>query len=350
MKQRQLKHLYVHIPFCASICTYCDFERYVCTNSVKSKYIKTLIKELFTNCHGCKFDTIYVGGGTPNCLNDKQLAKLLNALHACASDKCEFSIECNPEFLTLSQAKLLQRFGVNRVSIGAQTTNSMVLKRFNRQHGFIDVKKAVEHLRQCQITNISLDFVYGYEEISLTDINGAINFIHEYAIPHVSFYALELKPHALLTKTITKLDDTLSERDLRHIIKRLADMGYQRYEVSNWCLQKRFQCQHNLAYWLTKDWCGIGLGACGYTYPNYYVNTGNVSKWSREFKHYTLSDHYFQTLMMGLRLTKGLDLRKQSFLHAYNHFKKQLHDVRIKNHHLVANNINLLDNILVDII
>jgi oxygen-independent coproporphyrinogen-3 oxidase len=153
-------------------------------DKVVDAYIQRVIKEV--NNIKNKLSTIYIGGGTPNCLSDGQLNLLLK--HACAklNNKYEFTIELNPELVTEQQAMILKANGVNRVSIGVQTTNNAILHKFNRQHSLKHVIKAIDNLHKVGINNINLDFMYGFNELKTKDINNAIQFIKTHNIKHVS--------------------------------------------------------------------------------------------------------------------------------------------------------------------
>jgi oxygen-independent coproporphyrinogen-3 oxidase len=180
----KIEHLYIHIPFCKNICAYCDFVRQLKEDKIANAYIKRVIDEVKRITH--KLTTIYIGGGTPNCLDNKQLNLLLKHARMKLNDKYEFTIELNPEFVTMQQAMILKANGVNRVSIGAQTTNNTILYRFNRQHSLKHVIQAISNLKKVGINNINLDFMYGFNEMKKNDITNAIDFIKTYKIKHVS--------------------------------------------------------------------------------------------------------------------------------------------------------------------
>jgi oxygen-independent coproporphyrinogen-3 oxidase len=149
-------------------------------------YVNKIIKELQTKAQLHQFDTIYVGGGTPNSLDDDLLILLLRTLGKYLSKHYEFTIECNPEHLTLTQAHLLNANKVNRVSIGMQTTNNTLLTKFRRHHTLNDVKNAVSNLRKVGIENISIDLIYGFNELTNADLHNTIKFIKTMQIPHIS--------------------------------------------------------------------------------------------------------------------------------------------------------------------
>jgi oxygen-independent coproporphyrinogen-3 oxidase len=227
------RHLYIHIPFCKNICTYCDFVRFKnCENKIDS-YLKKIIKDIDTQVSAKTLDSIYIGGGTPNCLTIPQLKLLLKKCAQFIHKKTEFTIECNPEFVSHAQAKLFQSCGVNRISLGAQTTNNLILKKYGRKHTVQDLVTAIKILQKNKLTNLSLDFIYGFNELTNKDLQKSIDFIEEHKIPHVSFYALELKAKAIITHNSYQINELQSDTQLAYIIKHLDAKKYHRYEVSN---------------------------------------------------------------------------------------------------------------------
>ncbi|MDR1234917.1 MAG: radical SAM protein [Mycoplasmataceae bacterium] len=347
----RVKHLYIHIPFCKSVCTYCDFVRFVSDETNIKKYIDKIIKEIKTKCRPNQFETIYIGGGTPNYLNNKTLNHLLGNLNKyLQAKKYEFTIECNPEHLTYEQALVLKKNKINRVSLGVQTVNNNILIKYKRQHTFNNVKLAITNLHKANINNISCDLIYGFNELTNKDIKQAVQFIMNECIRHVSWYALELKNNSILNNQKYQLNDTLIEKQLAYVIKCMNDIKYQRYEVSSWSINKKYQSMHNKAYWLSNDWKAIGLGACGFENKVYYENIGNIKEWKPKKTIYTKQDYYFQIMLMGLRLKEGLNLNRKMHKDAYLFYKDKLEYVHITNNHLISDNLNLLDNTLQELI
>jgi oxygen-independent coproporphyrinogen-3 oxidase len=224
------KHLYIHIPFCKSICTYCDFKRFVCNKKDINEYTTKIISEINKKYKDCKFESIYIGGGTPNYLDDQTLSSLLSTLSKLQGKNCEFTIECNPEFVTQNQSAILKTHGVNRISLGVQTVNNKILSKYNRHHTKKDVIKAIKFLRANNIENISVDFMYGFNETSLSDLKKDIVFLKKYKIPHCSFYSLEIKSGSVLNKQNYKLDEDKVQEQLEYIVDH---MPLNRYEVSS---------------------------------------------------------------------------------------------------------------------
>lgn len=350
---QKIKSLYLHIPFCKSICSYCDFVRTVPKSSCEvHQYVEYVINEIKKQCKNRRFSTIYIGGGTPNSLNNYELERLLSCCCKHLTRFYEFTIECNPEFITDEQVAIFKKYHINRISLGVQSLNNDILKDFNRKHTADDVKKALTILRNHHINNISCDFIYGYNRMTTQDIVNNIKFIINSQIPHVSFYSLELKENSCLTKTGYTENEELIDQQLKLIVNEMQKYKYYRYEVSNWCVNKKYQCQHNLTYWKSLNWKAIGYGAYGFENPIYYWYIKQKNKIVKKVIKYQKRDYYFQIFMMGLRLTSGIDLSIKDNLLAYHFFKKLIpHNlVSIKNHHLIAKNINQIDNILIELI
>ena len=348
----KVKSLYIHIPFCKSICTYCDFVRQIPkSQSQEDKYVDLICSQINREVKN-KFKTIYIGGGTPNSLSLDNLKKILKICKKNKSFNCEFTIEANPEFISLKQVKLFKQYGVNRISLGVQSTNETINKNFNRKHSLNDVCDAIRLLKKHNINNISLDFIYGYELMSFKDIQNDIDFVVNNKIPHVSFYSLEVKNNSILAKQNYHENELIIEEQLAFIIKKMHDNNFIRYEVSSWCINKKYQSKHNLCYWNTNDWKAIGLGAYGLEKMNYYHYKGNIEKMRKIDNFYTLKKYYFHVLMMGFRLASGLNLKNQLHKKAFNYFKDKIDKdlITIKNHHVAAKNINQIDEILISII
>ena len=231
--KNKVDSLYIHIPFCKSICTYCDFVREVvkCQRQ-EDDYIIKICSQINKECKH-KFKTIYIGGGTPNSLSDTNLNLLLSTCKKIKAKDCELTVECNPEFINNNQANIFKKFGVNRISLGVQTLNKKINKIFNRKHSNQDVINAIKILRKNNIENISLDFIYGYDLLKLKDIENNVKFIVNNKIPHSSFYSLEIKENSILAKQKYQINDELIDSQFKYIIDMMKKYKYQRYEVSN---------------------------------------------------------------------------------------------------------------------
>jgi oxygen-independent coproporphyrinogen-3 oxidase len=229
----KLKHLYIHIPFCKNICTYCDFKRFVSNENEMTEYIQHVVQELKHKYKQNKFMTIYIGGGTPNFLSTANLKYLLSNISPYLLPKAEFTIECNPEFVNKEQCKLFKLYKVNRISLGVQSQNQKILKLFHRNHTNQNVIDAIKNLRLSGIYNISVDFIYGFNEYTNNDIKQDILFLSRNKIPHVSFYSLEVKPGSIIYKQKYHTNDEHIENQFKYIINTLEKNKFHRYEISS---------------------------------------------------------------------------------------------------------------------
>lgn len=347
------KHLYIHIPFCKNICTYCDFRRIQTSNfELVKKYCDDIINQLKFSSFKNQYSTIYIGGGTPNYIPNEILDYFLNEIKYFLNINIdyEFTIECNPEFLTISQAEIFAKNFINRVSIGAQILNPKILKIINRKHSIDDIKNAIHNCRLNNINNINLDFIYNLPYMKNLDIDNIIEFIKSNKIPHISFYALELKENSILTRKKHVLNELLDEEQFFYIKESLEKIGYKRYEISNWSMEEKYNSKHNMAYWLSESWKGIGDGAHGFENNIIYKINMNKNKYDIELEKLNKKDYYFQILMMGLRIIDGINLNIPKYNNAYIYFKNKIKNCIIVNNKLKCNNIDLLDDILIGLL
>lgn len=349
------QYLYIHIPFCKEICSYCDFERIKISNSDSriDKYIDMVINQLHKECELKQFKTIYLGGGTPNMLSNDQLEKLLSELNKYinTSKHYEFTIECNPEFVNKEQVSIFKKNGINRVSLGVQSTNNKILKQIERNHTIEDAQNAINVLYEVGIENVSCDFIYALENITEQDIADSIQFIVYNNIKHVSYYALEVKPGSKLAKQGFIVDEEVEADNLEYINEFLEINGYKRYEVSNWALDEKYESMHNKAYWLTEDWKAIGYSASGFENKVMYKYEGDILNCKINKHKLTTAELYLQVLMMGLRLVKGIDvINNKRNSEAYATYFDDIVSCYIRDGHLRVKNLNLLHETLVNIV
>lgn len=349
------KHLYIHIPFCKKICTYCDFCRIkIAENDPNIDiYIGKVIDAVKSESEFNQYQTIYLGGGTPNFLSDNQLKLLLSTLkpYLDTNNAYEFCLECNPEFITYSQAQIFMANGINRISLGVQTTNNDILKSLERTHTIEDVNNAIQILHEVGIDNISCDFIYAIEKLTEDDIINSIEFIIKNNIKHVSYYALEIKPGSILAKQNYIVDEEIEANQLEYINNALELNGFKRYEVSNWSVSKQYESLHNKAYWLTNDWKAIGYGASGFENKNMYKWEGSILEWQKDSHTLTTAELYTQVLMMGLRLVEGIEvIKNKRNSEAYATYFDDIINCYIRDGYLIVKNLNILHETLVNII
>lgn len=316
--------LYVHVPFCTSICFYCDFAHVVYQKNLVQQWLHALSAQLSHMKINHQLKTIYVGGGTPGCLHDDELAALLQMLDPYCHEVQEYTVECNPESLTLEKAALLAKHGVNRVSLGMQSADDRLLASIGRHHTFADTCRAVSLLKQAGIHNISLDLMYSLPDQTMKDLQDSIAGAIALEPTHLSLYSLTVEKNTVFgRKGIQSLDDDTEADMYEYICRELPRHGYRQYEISNFCLDG-YESRHNLAYWHYDDFYGVSCGASGKEGLLRYDNEKNLMRYlqnpmTRNEIHLDRQDAQFEMIMMSLRLKKGLDLSayQHRFHHAY---------------------------------
>ena len=308
----KVKSLYIHIPFCNKICDYCDFTKLQYFRNFASKYLDALKEEL--ESYKIKdLKTIYVGGGTPTALEDDLFEELLKIINAYTDKVEEYTFEANPESLSLDKIKLLKAYGVNRVSLGVQTTDDKILKMVNRDHSFEQVKSAIKNLKEVGIDDINVDLILGLPHTSEKILKKDIQNVLSLDIKHISCYGLTVNPHTVLFNkgfkepegdVLRKLYDTVEQE--------LVKNGFVHYEVSNWA-KPGYQSEHNLTYWRNEQYFGCGLGASGYIGETRYKNTVNLYQYLdrvfvNEKELVSEKDKRTYQIMLNLRTIEGLDV------------------------------------------
>ena len=313
MRTNKVNSLYIHIPFCESICDYCDFAKLQYFHFLADKYLVALEKELNDRVDNHELKTIYIGGGTPTSLDDAQFEALLKMVEPYSKNVEEYTVEANPESLTLSKITLLKKYGVNRLSIGVESTDDLILRSINRKHTFDDVKKAVELARENGINNINLDLIIGLPNVSEKMLEKDIANILSLNPNHVSCYSLTVHEHTVFH--INGIEEPVEEfayDAYKHIDRILAENGFVHYEVSNWSKPGK-ESKHNLTYWNNERYYGIGLAASGYIGNIRYKNTTNFNEYisfKNEIEEETVTkqDEIEYEIMLKLRTRYGLDL------------------------------------------
>jgi oxygen-independent coproporphyrinogen-3 oxidase len=307
-----VRHLYVHLPFCAHRCGYCDFVTLVGRRDAHGDYVEALLRELDLEggVLSNHVDTVFLGGGTPTFTEPAALARLLAALPRAD----ELTVEANPETLTPELAELLREGSVTRVSLGAQSFQPRLLAVLERQAGPADVRRAFYHLRDACFDNISLDLIYGIPGQSPSDLERDIGEALSLGPEHLSCYELEAKPGTRFThawgEELAHQADAM-EGYFELVVERLTDAGYRWYETANFCLDGR-QARHNLGYWLGHDYLGLGIGAVSTVSGLRWRNTPKLRAYveavcdgrrpPREVEEIDGTTRTRERLMLGLRL------------------------------------------------
>ncbi len=320
-----MNSIYIHIPFCKTICSYCDFPKQIAKEEVQNKYIDNLINEFryyekqdwFYNWNK-KTNSIYIGGGTPNSLSLVNLKKLLNVLKPYLLNNNENTIEINPELLTIEQVKLFKEFNINRISIGVQTFNNDIIKLIRRNHTYSDVYKAIKLLKSNNIDNINIDMMYGLPNQTLKNLKEDVKIALKLGLKHISYYSLILEEKTILEYQLKKKQINLPNDDLvvdmaNFLTKKLKKRGFIHYEISNYA-KKGYESIHNLGYWNCDEYIGIGASACGYINSYRITNNHNLNKYYENYilekNEISLNEKKQEFMMLGLRKINGIDINE----------------------------------------
>lgn len=270
--------IYIHIPFCKSICTYCDFCKIYYDKKYIYKYLDSLKNEIESRYKGEVVSSIYIGGGTPTSLDNEELRKLLEIVmvfNRC--DDIEFTIEGNIESITESKLKIMREYGVNRISIGVQSFNEGIIKILGRCHTRDGVFEKINLVKK-YFDNINIDVIYAVtDDISI--VKSDIDCFLKLGIPHISTYSLIIEDNTILKiKGYGSISEDLDYEMYNYIEKALEENGYIHYEVSNYA-KKGYESRHNLVYWNNDYYYGFGLGSTGFVGNRRRVNTRNLTKY-----------------------------------------------------------------------
>ena len=263
-----VRHLYVHLPFCSHHCGYCDFVTVVGRRGEHDRYVDALLAELELQrgSLAARLETVFFGGGTPTFTEPAALRRVLRGMPPAD----EVTVEANPETVTPGLARLLRDEGVTRISLGAQSFQPGLLSMLERRAGPDDVRRAFYHLRDAEFDNISLDLIYGIPGQRPADLDADIDEALALRPEHLSCYELEAKPGTRFThahgEELRRQAEAM-EGYFERVVDRLTACGYRWYETANFCRTaesaggRDLRSRHNLAYWLGRDYLGIGIGA-----------------------------------------------------------------------------------------
>ena len=316
--------LYLHIPFCSSICNYCNFNRGLFESGLKDRYVAALAGEITTGGRGEAVDTIFFGGGTPSLLEPKEIAHLIEACRGAfgVSGDAEITLETNPETSTRERMDGFRAAGVNRISFGVQSFRETELKRLGRIHSAERARAAVDEARAAGFDNLSLDLMMWLPQQSAADWRENVDALIDVSPEHASLYLLELYPNAPLKEEMARVgwslapDDDAAEMYLWSLA-RLEAAGFTQYEISN-VARPGMQSRHNLKYWQDGEWQGFGCGAHSTRNAARWKNIASTEEYiSRLGAGYSVvtdrrvltpDTQLEEALFTGLRLADGLDL------------------------------------------
>lgn len=312
--------LYVHIPFCASKCAYCDFASWAGREQDMARYVHALCGEITARAADCGHpaaDTVFFGGGTPSLLPPELFEKIARTLRAsfALTEDAEWTVECNPGTLTPAFADALARCGVNRVSLGMQAAQSRLLRQLGRIHDMHGVTEAVETVRAAGITNISLDLMLGLPGQTRADMAETLDHALALSPSHLSCYALIVEEGTPLAAAVERGEMRVPgdemDREMYALCRTaLLRRGFVQYEISNFALPGR-QCRHHVNCWRREDYLGFGCAAHSLWENERRANCasldGYLAGMEPETESISPQDAMFESLMLGLRLTQGID-------------------------------------------
>jgi len=321
--------IYLHIPFCVRKCAYCDFVSFA-EGSVPEVYVDALISEIELVSSGgeypAAFDTVFFGGGTPSLLSGEQMQRIMTSLkaHFDIRAEAECSMEVNPGTATLEKLVAYRAAGINRLSIGLQSTHDALLNSIGRIHTFDQFLDTLKHARTAGFTNINVDLMHGLPGQTLNQYLDSLKTVCDLGLQHISAYSLILEEHTPLYSRVQSGSVALPDEDLVADmqdagIDYLVERGYHRYEISNFSLDG-FECRHNLNYWHNGEYLGFGIAAHAAVRQKRWTRYANVDTLAEYYRllarekrplaetiQLTPRDEMFECIMLGLRLTRGMD-------------------------------------------
>ena len=310
------KSVYIHIPFCRNICSYCDFCKLLYKKDWADLYLNKLNEEILDRYLDDEIKTIYIGGGTPSCLSLSQIKKLLEICHNFhLSSQIEFTFECNLDDITEEILYLLKLNGVNRLSIGIQSFNEDNLYFLNRKHTLEEAEEKMALIRKLGFNNVNIDLMYALPTEDLSVLKKDLTMFLKLEPDHISTYSLMIEPHTMLyQKRIKPISEDMDSLMYKTIIKTLEKKDYHHYEVSNFA-KEGYESKHNLTYWNNEEYYGFGLGASGYIDDIRYTNTKSLKNYLDGFYHgeqeiLSLKDAMDNELMLGFRKCEGVSPEK----------------------------------------
>ncbi len=319
--------IYIHIPFCRSRCSYCDFATGLYESGLADRYVRALVVEVELSANMGSVDTVYLGGGTPSLLSPSQLECILNALHGhfTIEPASEITIEMNPGTVTLDNLRAFRKLGVNRASFGAQTFDDAELARLGRSHTSSQTLQTFEDLRAADFENVSFDLIAGLPGQTLARWERNVEQALELQPEHLSFYLLEVHSGTPLAEHIRrglqpKPDDDLAAVMYQRMLERASKAGYLHYEISNLC-RPGFMSRHNTKYWTGGPYFGFGCSAHSYDgirrrwsnerdvlqYVEMIENERSPIVEEQELSQVEIRE---EALFLGMRLMKGVDFRQ----------------------------------------
>lgn len=317
--------LYIHIPFCKSKCIYCDFNSFSNYFEHVDSYMKKLEEEIIyysKKVRNRQVSTIYIGGGTPSVIEEKHIQHIMEVIESNYSltEGIEVTIEANPGTVSLDKLKSYKKSGINRISFGVQSFDEKLLKFLGRAHSKDEAIGAVKNAKEAGFDNISLDLIFALPGQTLDIIKSDIDMISSLDIQHISTYSLKYEEGTPLHQLkadglVDTVDDETDRMMFSYIKEKLRENGFHQYEISNFS-KEGLESRHNNTYWIMDEYIGMGLGASSFFNNQRYNNVTDIVEYTQSevesfrenIDSLSRDDIIFESIMLGLRLNKGIDL------------------------------------------
>lgn len=322
--------LYIHIPFCAHACPYCDFSFEIWRGDLARRFLDALAVELERRAMEspwCKvtFDTVFLGGGTPTCLSSDRLAQLFSMIHGHirVAPGAEITVEANPETLTDPKLAMLLDVGVTRLSIGVQSFNETTLQRLGRHHSADRAVRAIYQARQAGFRNLNIDLMFAVPGQQLSDWNDTLAQAVDLAPDHLSTYCLTIEEGTPFGRLASLGQLALPHEETQltmyeRVIDCLTEYGYRHYEISNFA-RSGAECRHNLIYWTGGNYLGLGPSAHSHVDGRRFANVRRLEAYLQRIEergdatdldeHLSAEQQAGESVLLGLRMIAGLDVR-----------------------------------------
>ncbi len=324
--------IYIHIPFCKQKCYYCDFISFANKNEKQEQYIKAIKKEIDTyEFEKYNVTTIYIGGGTPSYIESKYIVELIEKLKSKLTnnetkfDKIEITIEVNPGAVTKQKLQDFKSCGINRLSIGLQTTNNNLLKQIGRIHTYEEFLETYNMAKEVGFENINVDLMLGLPNQTIKDLKDSLEKVIRLGATHISVYSLIVEEGTVISKLLDEekieLPSEETEREMYWYVKNTLELnGYKHYEISNFAKENKYS-KHNMNCWKQEEYIGLGIAAHSYLNDTRFSNGNNIEDYINNVENkeieeaQTLEDKQNEFMLLGLRMLNGVDIAsfKQKF-------------------------------------
>lgn len=319
--------IYIHIPFCKQKCYYCDFISFAQKEELQEKYVRAIIQEIenfLKENQNLEIATIYIGGGTPSSIDDTYIKKILQLFNKYHPE--EVTIEVNPGTVNREKLENYKKAGVNRLSIGLQSSENRLLKKIGRIHNFEDFLTTYHLAKEIGFSNSNVDLMIGLPEQSIADIKNTLEKVVKLEPKHISVYSLIVEENTkiarMLEKGEIKLPEEEEERNMYWYVKNFLELqGYHHYEISNFA-KNGYESKHNLDCWEQKEYVGFGVSAHSYMNEIRYSNTEELETYIKNCEEKNFEQNKIiqerqndftqeqEYMMLGLRKIDGISIQK----------------------------------------